>query len=229
MKHFLQSWATLRARYAAFSRREKWLVAASLVLGPILIGKALLIDPQRARIQGLESSIAQQAASVTEMRAQVDSLQQRLQNDPDAAAKAELAALLAEQVKLDGEIRQFGQTLVRPEEMNGLLERLLARHAGLRLLSLKTLAPGSVLGDNEGAAKGENGKPLEKSFDLYRHGVEIRLEGNFGELLAYLVQLEQLQQRLLWGSLQYKVLEYPKAEMSLMVYTLSPERAWLAL
>jgi MSHA biogenesis protein MshJ len=68
-----------------------------------------------------------------------------------------------------------------------------------------------------------------RSFDLYRHGVEIRLEGSFAELQAYLVQLEALQKRLLWGQLQYRVTAYPTAEMSLMVYTLSPDRTWLAL
>lgn len=229
MTRLRQSWSALNTRYSALSRREKWLVAAAAVLGPILIGKALILDPQLVRIHALERSIAQQAVSVTEMQAQVGSLQQRLQNDPDAAAKAELAALLAEQARLDGDIRQSGRSLVRPEEMNGLLERLLARHAGLRLLSLKTLAPRSVLADKEGATKSENGKPAEKLVDLYRHGVEIRLEGSYGELQAYLLQLEQLQQRLLWGSLHYKVTDYPKAEMSLMVYTLSPDRAWLAL
>ena len=72
-------------------------------------------------------------------------------------------------------------------------------------------------------------RPKARSFDLYRHGVEIRLEGSYGELQAYVTQLEQLQQRLVWGQLQYKVLEYPRAEMSLTVYTLSPDRAWLSL
>lgn len=164
------------------------------------------------------------------MQGQVATLQQQLQIDPDAGAKAELASLKLEQERLDGELRKLNKTLVRPEEMNGLLESLLARHAGLRLLSLKTLAPQSVLGAKEAAAdKAVAAKVEARSFDLYRHGVEIRLEGSFAELQAYLVQLEALQERLLWGQLQYKVTAYPTAEMSLMVYTLSPDRTWLAL
>jgi len=214
----------LNARYAALSVREKRLVALALVIVPLIVCYSLLIDPQFARAAALGRSIVQQSGALTEMQAQVANLQQQLQIDPDAGAKAELASLKLEQERLDGELRKLNKTLVRPEEMNGLLESLLARHAGLRLLSLKTLAPQSVLGDKAGAAKAE-----ARSFDLYRHGVEIRLEGSFGELQAYLVQLEAPQQRLLWGQLQYKVTEYPKAEMSLMVYTLSPDRTWLAL
>jgi MSHA biogenesis protein MshJ len=225
-----QRWQGLLQRYNAFSRREKMLVAAVLVLGPFLIGEALIVDPLLAKGRGLNKSIEQQSASLAEMQAQVGVLQQKLATDPDAAAKNELAALQEEQAKLDTELRQRGTTLVRPEDMNGLLERLLARHPGLRLVSLKTMAPKGILADKESAAeKPGEAKRLEKRFDLYRHGVEIRVEGTYGELQAYLLRLEQLPQRLLWEQLQFKVIEYPKAEMSLTVYTLSPERDWLAL
>jgi MSHA biogenesis protein MshJ len=229
MKELRLWWKRLNERYAVLSRREKYLLAAALVVGPVLLGEFLIVDPQLARAHALLGSIAQQSATQAELQSQIGSLQQQLQSDPDAAAKAELVALTAEQQRLDDELRRIGTALVRPEEMNGLLESLLARHSGLRLLSLKTLAPQSVLGDKESATDKATGKPVARKFDLYRHGVEIRLEGNYAEFQAYLAQLEQLQQRLLWGQLQYRVIEYPRAEMSLMVYTLSADRTWLAL
>lgn len=216
----------IKARYAALQPRERALVAAALVFGPVLLGSSLILDPRLARNRGLEQSIVRQAATVAEMEAQVAALQQQLQIDPDAGRKAEMASLLAERAGLDGKLQQFGNTLVRPEQMNGLLAGLLQRHAGLRLLSLKTLAPQSILGEK--ASDGDK-KPVERSFDLYRHGVEIRLEGKYGDLQAYLGQLEKLPQRLLWGSLSYRVVDHPRAEMTLTVYTLSPERTWLAL
>ena len=80
-----------------------------------------------------------------------------------------------------------------------------------------------------GEVKAGDAKPVERSFDLYRHGVEIRLEGSYGQLQAYLAQLEKLQQKLLWGKLEYRVIDYPKAELTLTVYPLSPDRTWLAL
>lgn len=233
MKSLRQRWAELQARYAALSRREQLLLAAALIVGPLLVGNALIADPQRARAAALQRDIARQSSSLAEMQAQVVQLQQQLSGDPDAQAKAELAALKAERARLDDELQTFGSTLVRPDETNALLERLLARQSGLRLVSLKTLAPSGVLADaaknaEKGAEKGAEKAP-ERQFDLYRHGVEIRVEGNYGDLLDYVAQLERLQKKLLWGQLRYKVLDYPKAEMTLMLYTLSPDRAWLAL
>jgi len=226
MKNLSLTWKRLNERYAALTRRERLLVAAALVLVPLLVVETLVLDPQRARNRALERSLAQQSASVGELGAQVTSLQQRLLLDPDAGAKAEIAALKAEQQAVESELQRLGTTLVRPEEMNGVLESLLAGHAGLRLISLKTLQPQSVLGGAEAA--GAAGQPAAR-FDLYRHGVELRLEGSFADLQDYLKRLEQLPQRLLWGELQYEVLAYPKAEMRLTVHTLSADRSWLAL
>lgn len=226
-------WAKLQGKYAALSRREKVLLALAIILVPLLVGETLIAEPQRKRLAKLENTVVQQSAAAADLQTQVLTLQQKLQLDPDAGAKAELAALTNEQAVLEGELQKLDGTLVRPEQMNGLLERLLARHAGLRLLSLKTLKPQSVLGKTE-EADGKAEKPGHlrtqgERFDLYRHGVEIRLEGSFAELQAYLAQLEQSPQQLLWGQLTYRVTEYPKAEMSLMVYTLSADRSWLAL
>lgn len=222
-----QSWSGLNDRYLAFSRRERLLVALAAVFGPLLIGYSLFVDPQSARLKAMENTLAGEGTTVVRLQAEEASLQQQLSIDPDAGRKADLAALTAERDRLDEQLRQFSAVLVRPEEMNGLLESLLAHHAGLRLLGLKTLAPQSVLA-LEGAREGD-GKPVERSFDLYRHGVEIRLEGNYGQLQAYLSQLEKLQQKLLWGPLKYQVIDHPRAELTLTVYTLSPDRTWLAL
>lgn len=228
MKVLCQQWNGLCRRYAALSQRERLFVALALVLGPLLIGNALFVDPQWSRSKAMQNTIATESASLAAMQTQAASLQQELKIDPDAGKKAELAALIAQRSQLDEQLRQQGSTLVRPEDMNGLLERLLVRQSGLRLVSLKTQAPQSVLREKEGA-KETDGKPVERSFDLYRHGVEIRLEGSYSQLQAYLAQLEKLPQRLLWGQLSYRVIDYPRSEMTLTVYTLSPDKTWLTL
>lgn len=222
-----QSWSRLNDRYQAISRRERLLVALAAVFGPLLIGYTLFVDPQNARLKAMENTLAGEEATVARLQAEEASLQQQLSIDPDAGRKANLAALMAERDRLEEQLREFSSVLVRPEEMNGMLESMLVRHTGLRLLGLKTVAPQSILA-LENARDGE-GKPVERSFDLYRHGVEIRLEGNYGQLQAYLSQLEKLQQKLLWGPLKYQVIDYPRAELTLTVFTLSPDRTWLAL
>jgi len=235
MKALLQRWKAIEARYLALSRRERLMVSAALVLGPLLIGNALFLEPLSKRAKALETGIARQDTSLAELQAQILVLGQQLQSDPDAAKKAELAGLEQARTGLDEEIQALGAILVRPAEMNEMLGKLLAKHTGLRLISLKTMAPRSVLADDkagenkEAGSKEAGGKPRERLFDLFLHGVELRLEGSYGELMAYVTQLEQQKSKLMLEQLNYRVVEYPKAEMSLVVYTLSPDRAWLSL
>jgi MSHA biogenesis protein MshJ len=233
MKALLMRWKQLEARYLTLTRRERLLVAAAVAFGPLFILNTLLLEPLEARKRNLNTALSAQQRTLTDMQGQVFVLQQQLQNDPDAAKRTELDGLIAERAVLDGQISAFKASLVRPAEMNGLLEGLLSRQPGLRLVSLKTLAPKSirpapVVPPAQGAAP----QPAP-TFDLFRHGMEIRIEGNYSDLLAYLVHLEQLNAKLLWGELDYQVLEMsaesPKAEMTLTVYTLSTDSAWLSL
>ena len=176
MNALAKQWSQLSHKYAALSRRERLLVALALVLGPLLIGNALFVDPQWSRAKAMQNGIATQNGALAAMQTQVASLQHELSIDPDAGRKAELATLVAQREQMDAQLQQVGSALVRPEDMNALLEGLLMRNSGLRLVSLKTLAPQGVLREKE-ATKEADGKPVERSFDLYRHGVEIRVEG----------------------------------------------------
>ena len=62
---------------------------------------------------------------------------------------------------------------------------------------------------------------------VYKHGVEIVVEGGYPELMDYLAQLEKLPVRVIWGNLKLRVDGYPRTTMSLTIYTLSLEKKWL--
>jgi MSHA biogenesis protein MshJ len=64
---------------------------------------------------------------------------------------------------------------------------------------------------------------------LYRHGVELTVDGSYADLLTYLKALEAMPQRVLWGGVQLKVEQHPKATLTLRLYTLSLSRTWLEI
>lgn len=219
-------WNKMAARYAALSWREKRLVAAAVALGPLLAGYTLLVEPLFLKAKNLRRSVEQQHASMADLKSQAAMLQVQLQADPDAPRKAELTAVKQHLAEADEHLKKLQDTLVAPEEMNNFLERLLARHAALRLVSLKTLPPESIVAPPPTA----DGKPAPaRRFDIYRHGVELRLEGSYLELLAYIDQLEKADRKILWGPLQLSVVEYPKSQLTVTLYTLGSDKAWLAI
>lgn len=213
----------LAKRFDACSRRERALLATAVVGGIILIGNLLLIDPWLARARQLNRQAEMQQVEARTLAAQAGAIKAQLQTDPDAAAKAELAQRKSELAAVDAELRALEGDFVPPQQMNALLDRLLAGQPGLRLLALKSLRPVDLAATTDSATSGE------EHFGLYRHGVELRLEGSYADLHAWLSQVEKAKQKMLWGDVRFRVVEYPRAHLTVTVYTLSTDKAWLAI
>jgi MSHA biogenesis protein MshJ len=64
---------------------------------------------------------------------------------------------------------------------------------------------------------------------LYRHGVEMVLQGTYPDMVAYMEALERLPVQLFWGKAQLDAQTYPEAKLTLTLYTLSLEDKWLKL
>ena len=58
-------------------------------------------------------------------------------------------------------------------------------------------------------------------------GQVAKLEGSYQELTAYLERLEQAKPKLLWSSVSLSAEDHPRLVLTLTVYSLSLERAWL--
>ena len=64
---------------------------------------------------------------------------------------------------------------------------------------------------------------------VYEHVVEMRASGSYFQIIQFLTALEALSWRFYWQRLDYKVTEYPNAEIILRVYTLSSEEGLLGV
>jgi len=223
-------WLKLAGRYDALSTRERWMVAAALLGAILLLGSMLLIEPAMRRATLAERASAEQRQQLAGLQAQIVALQSP-GRDPDVAARAELDGLKKQLGELGSRLTAMEGALVPPERMSGLLEDLIRRDSGLRLLSLRTL-PVTPLLDKPGAKAPAGDKSAElpvPAAGLYKHGVEIRLEGGYLELAAYLARLEKSPQKLLWSNVSLSAEKHPKLVLTLTVFTLSLDRTWLTV
>jgi len=231
MKSFLSG---LAARFDALAPRERRLVAVAAIGGALLIGWTMIIDPSLARSRIAERAIADQRAQLTALQAQTLALQSPAGN-PEVRAAAELAELKQQLNALNERFAALEGELVAPERMAGLLEDLLGHQGGPRLLSLRTLPVTPVLDKKDGAEGGAATSATTAAASakaapvagLFKHGVEIRLEGGYAELADYLARLEKSPQKLLWSSVSLSAENHPKLVLTLTVFTLSLDSAWL--
>ncbi|HUG21986.1 type II secretion system protein GspM [Piscinibacter sp.] len=226
------AWTRLSARYSALARRERALVMGAglvLILG---LGSLLLIEPALKQGTLLQRQIDRQRADLQALQPQVAALALR-QRDPDAATRVQLEALRRQLSLADGEFNQLQRALVSPQEMGRVLEGLLQSHRGLRLIGLRSAPVTSVtelmnpVNDAAPApAAGQTPAAEPRDAWLYRHGVEITLQGSYADMLAYLNTLEQLPRRMYWGELKIDAQRWPANVMTVTVYTISLEKTW---
>lgn len=239
MKSFFQK---LIARFDALNVRERWLVSAAVLGGIVLIGHSLFVAPAQTRARLAERNLSEQQAQLVALNAQMLAMQSPNQ-DPNVAARAELDGLKKQLAEQAARLALMESSLVPPHQMSGLLEEMIGRRPGLRLISLKTLPVAAALEKKALDGSAESGKPVaapaptpatgsatasvKVSDGLFKHGVEITLEGSYQELTAYLERLEQATPKLLWSSVSLSADQHPRLVLTLTVYSLSLERAWL--
>lgn len=220
-----QVWERLSLRIDALSLRERVMAFAAVLATVVYLAYQLVLGPLFARQEALGDKIAQQQNSIAAIESQIDARARASTVDPDAANRARLQELMAETEQLGADLRAMQQSLVLPQQVVPLLERMLRANGRLRLVSLQTLPvsglPGAPL--MERAA----GKPAQEL--VYRHGVEITLEGSYGDMVDYLSALQSLPVRVIWGKAKLDAKDYPASRLTLTLYTLSLDADWMKL
>ena len=64
---------------------------------------------------------------------------------------------------------------------------------------------------------------------VYKHGIELTVEGNYLDLLEYQTRLEKLPWRMFFARTSVNSVDYPRVLMTITLYTLSLEEAWLVV
>lgn len=228
-------WEKHSAKFDAMSLRERALVAIAALALIVLLGETVFVEPLLAKQKNHQQQIDRQSAELSAIQGQLAALQPRLK-DPDAGNRAALAQARNEIAAIDARLKGMEKTLVAPDKVAVLLEDILRHNRGLKLVALRTLPVSTLVerkdGKPDAGAKGESAArpdPGGTEASIFKHGVEITVQGSYGELLAYLSQLEQLPQQMFWSKVRLKVDEYPKTTLSLTVYTLSLDKAWLVV
>lgn len=222
-------WQALADRYAALQQREKVMVAVAVVVGIGFIGHTVWVDPPARRLKAVEGQVHQQKTDQESLRIQLANLRTQVR-DPDGPNRAALSDARARLTQTDQELARFSGTLVAPERIPQLLQSLLSRHGGLSLVSLRTLPPTPLIAPPvpaKEAKAGETPPSLPPGSNIFRHGIEIKVAGNYQSLLGYVGELERAPQKLLWEGMSLKVISYPRSELTLTIYTLSLDPTWL--
>ncbi|HVY07056.1 MAG TPA: type II secretion system protein GspM [Burkholderiales bacterium] len=221
-----QAWEKLAARFDKMQPRERLMVfvAGVAIIAGLMF--ALVIDGAWTRHKLVTTSVERQRADLARMQMQNAELAKRLKQDPDMEARKRVDDLQRQLSGFDNELRGVQQGLVPPNRMVKVLEEMLDRDSRVRLVKLRTLPVAALVEPAEKAAGTATaaGKNL-----VYKHGIELTVEGNYIALLEYQSRLEKLPWRMFFARTSVNSVDYPKVYMTVTLYTLSLEEAWLVV
>lgn len=246
MKQLQQQWIKLGTKLDAMTLRERALVFVAVTAALLFLIYTIAVQPMLARQQALQLDIRQQQNQINGIDLEIAAKAQGFVVDPDAGGHAQLQQAQAEIARLSSRLLAVQKGLVAPEKIAPLLEHLLRGNGKLQLVSLKTLpvtGMNDAAGGNLAAAEppapnlapapatpAARPAPASKPRELlYRHGVEIVLQGGYLDMIAYMQALERLPVQLFWGAARLDAQAAPETRLTLTLYTLSLDEKWMKL
>ena len=233
MKHqLIQPWQTITSKFETLNKRERLMVTCAIFAAAFFIFNTLLLSPTLTRHQRISNELATDNAQIETMRKELDLLSSAPVIDPDAQNRQRISALQSQLKLLERDLNGLKSTLISPEEMPELLRSLLKKNGALKLIALKTLPVTSLL-ENESTNLVSKDAVINvadnKNPPVFKHGVEITIEGRYLDLLEYISDLEKMPWHVLWSKVNLNAEDYPDTQLTLTVYTLSLDKNWLSI
>lgn len=241
---------TFMNRVDALSIRERGMILAGIMVIMFTVWDSFFIQPQTVQEKRLLADLQLKRAEQSVLNLKFQNLLRQQQGDPDAANREKLTQLKSQLEQIESEVKQSTAHLVSPRDMAMILQTILKKSGGLQLTEIKGLGVSPLLAPStqDAAASSKKGlqeapetgaetevviapnEPANDGLDnAYKHGLQIKLEGDYMATLQYMQALEELQWKFFWDKLEYEVLEYPRARIVITLYTLSLEKDWIGV
>lgn len=193
------------------------LIAVIYMLFDILWYSSTVQQSKTIRLE-IESN-QRQVSELIDIQNTLNSNVSQSRNNP----KTQKIALLENEItKIRQQLTQKTMNLIPSNEMADVLEKIIKSSESLKLISLSKRASIKLSDTVESSNTHQ-----DQAINLYRHSVEIVLQGSYRGTYEFLKNLENMERKVAFESLNYDVENYPKAEVRLVVSTLSLKKEWI--
>ena len=225
-------WRKYADKIDALSLRERVMVFVTALVIVLFMIHVLFIDPLTTRSKALSGQMAQQQTDLPALQVKIQALEKDL-TDPDIANRARHDGIKREIAQIDATLKDMQQSLVPAQDMQALLQEMLTRNPRLQLIALRTLPAAPLVAKHDTTDKSDAAAPGAKAAasadGVFKHGVRITVQGSYADLHDYLARLEKLSWHMFWSRASLNADDYPRLTLTLTIYTLSLDKAWLVV
>ncbi len=215
--------------------RERVLIFLSAIALVFMLWNFLIHGALNKKLQDSQVELAELEKQHSLTQGQILTISQALLSDPARLKKEQISQLKIDINAVEAQLQNESKSLIKADQLPQALQDVLQKTSQLTLLEVATLPIRELKllsADPVVEALGNSANqalPGVRSAGVYEHAVELRVGGSYFQVLQFLTALEALPWRFYWQQLDYKVTQYPNAEIILRVYTLSSEEGLLGV
>jgi len=196
--------------------RKKILITFSAMILVFFLFDIFWLSDKVKEKKQLNSNITrleQQVEQLTKTKNEVMFSIKNIQDDPN---EKEVGLIKEKIEKARVELENKSISLVKPEEMAVLIEKIIKTSKTLKLVSLNKKIATPLFESNDNS-------PVE----MFRHPLVLNFEGGYMNTMKFIQKLESMEQKLIFDHFVFSVEEYPVSKVSLAVSTLSLSKKWI--
>lgn len=227
-----QSFLRFLERIDALSLRERAFLFVGVLAVIYLIVANVVFPTLFSDLTRLEKELSAKRDQTRAVQTQIEKIASERGRDPNEISRKRLAELRQELREREGALAGVVRGVVSPRDMARMVEQMLQRNRALTVVSVENLPPTPLLADGGEARPAAGAAPAvapASASGMYKHGLRIQLSGQYPDILRYLGALETLPWKVFWGEVQLQTEKYPVSRVTLVIYTLSLDEAWIGV
>jgi MSHA biogenesis protein MshJ len=216
------------------NRRERLLLALTVAVVVLVAWNGLVRAPLAERRAVAVDSVAQLQSDIAALRESRAGIEDRIAALEDESGKSAVDRVRERLDALDEVLAERTARLISPDQMVRALRDVVDADAEVSLVRLRNAGATPVIteteqGSGSGDGSGEAGHDDDGIPRVYRHEVELVVEGRYLALLEYFERLEGLEWRFQWEAITVETREYPVTRATVSLSTLSLAEDWIGV
>ena len=238
----MNRWQDYCDKFLNITAREQYLIIATGVFVVFFTFYNLYLESALEQVKVAKQQISQTKRNNLSAMTTIQVLEDALQNDPNAKVEKSIKHKERELAMVDEQLLTLTSDLIDPVQMRSALMQLLALQKGVSLLSFEALPAKALTKSDVGQTedkqavvavlKGESANEMANevaAMVLYKHGMRLTLSGSYFQLRDYLTKVEALNWTFFWQSFHYELVEYPKSQLVIEIYSLSTNKEFIGV
>lgn len=222
----LRTWIKMLAdRIDNFSLRERGLIFFSVMTVLYVVADNFILGAMFSEQDRLRGQLTAKHKQIIALDKQIQQILGGPGGDVGAQKKARMQQLRAQLTSLRSTVEEITTDLVSPKDMARLVEDILIKNRRLKVIEIANIPPHPIVMAVETESKEQ--KTQSDAPVVFKHGMRVRLQGRYQDIVSYLQALERLPWKVFWGQVTLDSQDYPKSRLTLVLYTLSLSEGWI--